>query len=281
MEETARAILEVADAAMVRAIKVISVHRGQDPRDHALVAFGGAGGLHGCRLAQRLEMREVIIPRHAGLCSAMGMLQAPPMRMYSQSVLLNLEELASENDEARHRLREVEQRWVEAAIDEMGRKALKREWTASLRYVGQSFSLDLVLGEGLDGQDWERVEEVFHERHEASYGYCDRTLSVELVRCRLQVHRPLEVAEGGGGGDGEEAWSDPVEAQVEAVAHRGIDMGNGSVETPIYERQAIGEGQRIEGPAIVSEYSGTVVVLAGWEVEKRSQHLILRRGDEE
>ena len=142
-------VVDVVDAEMVRALRVVSVEQGLDPRDFALVAFGGAGPLHACALAEELGMATVLVPAAAGVLSALGLVAA---------------------DERRDSVRTYV-----APLAELGRAA-RTEGEADLRYVGQSFELSVALGP--------RLQERFHEAHEARYGYADRERAIELVAVR-------------------------------------------------------------------------------------------------
>jgi N-methylhydantoinase A len=148
------AVVEVVNAEMLRALRVVSVERGHDPRDFALVAFGGAGPLHACSLAEELGIRTVLVPASAGVLSALGLVAS---------------------DERRDR---VESRLV--PLDEAGE--LPRDGEADLRYVGQSFELTIPLQPDLAA--------AFHRAHEERYGYADRTRAIELVVVRTADVRP-------------------------------------------------------------------------------------------
>ena len=140
--------IEVVDAEMLRAMRVVSVERGHDPRDFALVAFGGAGALHACALADELGCRRVLVPAAAGVLSALGLVVGDERRDHVRSLV--------------------------GPLDDAGE--LPREGEASLRYRGQSFELSVPLGPEL--------EERFHRAHEERYGYADRGRPVELVAVR-------------------------------------------------------------------------------------------------
>jgi N-methylhydantoinase A len=148
------AVVAVVDATMLAALRVVSVEQGHDPRDFALVAFGGAGPLHACALADELEVETVLVPAAAGVLSAVGLAAC---------------------DERRDAVRALV-----ARLDEAG--ALPSEGEADLRYTGQSFELTVPLGPGL--------AERFHEAHEARYGYADRALPIELVAVRTAETTP-------------------------------------------------------------------------------------------
>ena len=148
------AVIDVVDAEMVRALRVVSVEQGLDPRDFALVAFGGAGPLHACALAEELGMATVLVPAAAGVLSALGLVAADERRDFVRSYVVPLEDAGE----------------------------LPREGEADIRYAGQSFELTVPLGPGL--------AERFHEAHEERYGYADRDRALELVAVRTAEVQP-------------------------------------------------------------------------------------------
>lgn len=174
--ELARGVIRVANANMERAIRVVSVERGHDPRDFALLAFGGAGGMHACEIANALEMKTVIIPRHAGVLSALGMLMADVTKDYTASVLMRAGDLS---------LRELEQRFaplVAAGRADLakegltGPKAVCTKWI-DVRYAGQSYEISLPFTPNFQA--------VFHRLHGKTYGYSNPARAVEVVNIRV------------------------------------------------------------------------------------------------
>ena len=147
-------VVRAVDAEMLRALRVVSVERGRDPRDGVLVAFGGAGPLHACALAEELGIEAVLVPEAAGVLSALGLAVADERRDEVRTVLAPLAEAGE----------------------------LPAEGEADLRYRGQSFELAVPLGEGL--------AERFHAAHEERYGYADRERPIELVAVRTAELRP-------------------------------------------------------------------------------------------
>jgi len=157
-------VVDVVNAEMLRALRVVSVERGHDPRDFALVAFGGAGPLHACALAEELGCQKVLVPESAGVLSALGLVASDSRRDLVRSYVVPLEEAGE----------------------------LPNEGEASLRYRGQSFELTVDLGPEL--------AERFHRAHEDRYGYADRARQVELVSVRtatVEPGPPLRLAGGG------------------------------------------------------------------------------------
>jgi len=142
------AVIDVVNAEMLRALRVVSVERGHDPADFALVAFGGAGPLHACELADELGIRTVLVPEAAGVLSALGLVASEERRDQVRSYLVPLADAGE----------------------------LPQEGEADLRYAGQSFELTLPLQQGL--------AEAFHRAHEEQYGFADRDREVQLVAVR-------------------------------------------------------------------------------------------------
>ena len=147
-------VVDVVNAEMLRALRVVSVERGHDPRDFALVAFGGAGPLHACSLAEQLDIETVLVPEAAGVLSALGLVASDERRDHVRSIVRLLDEVSE--------------------LPETGE--------ADLRYRGQSFELTVGLGPDL--------EERFHVSHEERYGYADRERPLELVTIRTADVRP-------------------------------------------------------------------------------------------
>jgi N-methylhydantoinase A len=148
------AVIEVVNAEMLRALRVVSVERGLDPRDFALVAYGGAGPLHACALAAELEMRTVLVPDAAGVLSALGLVASEERRIRVRSYVVPLDEAGE----------------------------LPQVGEADVRYRGQSFELTVPLGEDL--------AESFHRAHEERYGFAERDRPLELVTVRTTERRP-------------------------------------------------------------------------------------------
>jgi N-methylhydantoinase A len=242
-EEAALGIVRVADAEMVRALRVISVERGLDPRDFALLAFGGAGGMHACSLAEELGMETVLIPRAGGVLSALGLAISDLRRDYVSPYL----EALKDADE-----REVEERFEDmentAAEDLEGPGYIRR---ADLRYRGQSFELTV----GADAL--EELEERFHAAHEQRYGYLMEDESVELVNLRLIATVPVEKPQ----------IEEPDPKGNVETGRREANFDGEWREAPVLDREEMGEGSEVEGPAIVEFRESTCVVRPGWRGE--------------
>jgi N-methylhydantoinase A len=247
VEDAAQGVIAVANEHMVHALRVISVQRGTDPRGFTLVSFGGAGGLHVCALADALGMREGLVPVHAGVLSALGMLVAPPERRLARTVNVLVTE-ASPDDLAAV-FEELAAAGCEALINEAvepGGLTVVR--SVDLRYRGQSSTLELPWGlpSGLG--------EAFAGAHRQRYGH-DLDVPIEIVNCRVMVRGRapgLDLARIG-------PKVDPDQGRYAEGRIHGVDS-----PAPIYRREALGEGQIIAGPALVTETVATTYVAAGW-----------------
>jgi len=182
VEEAALGVVRLADEHMARALRVISVQRGLDPRDFVLTSFGGAGGLHVCALAEALGMSRALVPVHAGVLSALGMLVTPAGRTLTRTRLGLLAEIGNREIEASL------DHLAESGITELTREGLAQdslrvEPSLDLRYRGQSHTLNLP---------WTGVSETpeaFHRQHQDQYGH-RLDLPVELVNLRVRVRGP-------------------------------------------------------------------------------------------
>jgi len=254
---TAAGILEIVNVNMMGAVRVVSVERGEDPRDCALVAFGGAGPLHAAEVAVELGMRQVIVPPHPGLLSARGLLDADIRGDFAQTCLIpagptGIETLSS----ARSNLLVRAEEWREA--EELKADEFRREWRVDQRYIGQSFELAIEIPDIPCGTaEIKAAVATFHRQHEALNGYAMADHPVEIVSLRLSMiaTRPLAPLE-------PTSWSCAL--GVTAVRRPVWFRTTGFVDTPLYQRRALGAGNLIEGPAIVEQMDSTTVIPPGW-----------------
>jgi N-methylhydantoinase A/oxoprolinase/acetone carboxylase beta subunit len=228
--DAAAGIVRVANANMERAIRVVSVERGHDPRDFALVAFGGSGGLHACEIARELGMRTVVVPQHAGALSALGMLMADAVRDYAASALGGKDPAELFEALERRARRESPDAEIERSAD--------------LRYRGQSYELNVPL----------LMDPIrnFHEEHKRIYGYATATREVEVVTLRVRARQRLPKPT---------LMREPAE-RVQPKTRRIWIGGRWRVvrETP----RAQVSSRRTAGPALILDYGSTTLVPAGW-----------------
>ncbi|MBX2850621.1 MAG: hydantoinase/oxoprolinase family protein [Phycisphaeraceae bacterium] len=257
LEATAEGILRVADAAMARAIQRVSVQRGHDARAYTLVAFGGAGGLHACRLAEVLGMTRVLVPVFGGLLSAYGMLAAPPRYAFSHAVL------AQFDYEGEHYADPLTITGVQQALQalrEQGSQALTNDGIApsaqrlhaalDLRFAGQSYEITVPCDADAP------VIDRFLDEHHQLYGYAPQGTPIELVTARLEARGPAPAI------TPNTLASLGVKPMVLCEQNRGADDAGGRS----IQRDALAPGTVTPGPAILEEYAATTVVPRGWSV---------------
>jgi N-methylhydantoinase A len=246
LEQFAEGVIRVVNANMERALRVVSIERGYDPREFALVAFGGAGGLHACELAQALGIPRVLIPAMPGALSAYGILASDIVRDYSRTVVLSIgSKLPAAN--IRRQLEALERRAAQEFRGEGWTGKLHFERSADLRYQGQGFELNLRFSPAL-------VTE-FHRAHHTRYGYSHPDRQVELVTLRLRAKIKVPRPPG--------ATLTKSQNTVAKPQKRAVWFAGKAMDTAIYDRQDLGQGRRYFGPAIITEYSATTVVPAG------------------
>ena len=250
VEQFASGILRVVEAEMERAIRLISLERGHDPREFTLVAFGGAGPLHACALARALKIPRVLVPAMPGALSALGILGADIVRDYSRTVMVPVPGSIRPGEARgfdRHFADLERQALAEFARDGLAGVSVR---SADLRYRGQGYEINVPGGENL----FER----FHEAHRRRYGHADPASPVEVVNVRVRMisrSAPVDFARGpAGGGDAGDA----------RVKRKKVMFEEEWVETGVFDRNRLRPGNSIPGPAIVHEYSATTVVLPGW-----------------
>jgi N-methylhydantoinase A len=254
VEQLAQGIIAVANAVMEKAIRVISVERGHDPRDYTLIAFGGAGGLHACDLAAALEMRGVLIPVFPGGLSALGILQADVVKEFSQTALLPAEELLNKS----RPLRTIAKRLEAQAVRVLGAEGFPRnrmhfQHSLDMRYLGQAYELNIPIGSAS-----EDVIARFHRAHEMRYGYQHQNKKVEIVnvRCRATGMTDKPPAQK----FAPPSRTEPlVPAQTVELTFHGRQR-----KTALYRRDSLRAAAAISGPAIIAEYSATTLIPPDW-----------------
>jgi N-methylhydantoinase A len=245
VERFAAGILTLAETAMEKAMRMISIERGYDPREFTLVAFGGAGPLHACALARALRIPQVLVPVMPGALSAVGILMADIVRDYSRTVMLLLD---ANTDSVMQR---TESQFAE--LEAYGNAEFASEGlvgvsvrSCDLRYRGQGYELNVPADN--------RMLDSFHAVHKLRYGYADASKPVEVVNVRVQLT----------------AATDPVklvqrtpkkgDAGPAVLTSRPIFFDGAWFDSKVYDRNRLLPGDRFSGPAIVTEYSATTVL---------------------
>jgi N-methylhydantoinase A len=250
LAQFAAGVVKVVNATMEKAIRVVSIERGHDPRDFALVAFGGAGGLHACELAESLAIPRVIVPALPGALSAYGILLSDVVKDYSRTVVWRcsnkppLQKLENEFS--------VLQRRAEAAFrEEIWHGKIRLNRSVDVRYRGQGYELNVPFGSDLI--------RAFHRAHQLRYGYNYAGRGVELVtlRLRARIRTPkstissVRVALN----EPKRVTQAPHAAKI-PVTHEGT-----RIKASLHAREELRVGRRYSGPAIITEYSATTFVL--------------------
>jgi N-methylhydantoinase A/oxoprolinase/acetone carboxylase beta subunit len=259
--ELAEGIVRVANASMERALRVVSVTRGHDPREFALLAFGGAGGMHACEIAERLQIPTVIVPRYAGVLSALGMLLADVTKDYSSSVLQRSDSISHAELTKRFApLQARAKRELECEGFRPARQVIER--LIDVRYAGQSFEITLPFSNG--------YRRAFDQRHQQVYGYSDPSRPTEIVVLRV---RASGITEKPDLPQSPERFSRP-----KPMSKRPARFGGRMVRTAFYRWNELPAGARAHGPAVVTGGEATAVVPPEFAFRvDRFGNLIVRR----
>jgi N-methylhydantoinase A len=254
--EAAAGALRLSNASMINAIRLMTVERGYDPRDFALVAFGGAGPLHAADLAAELRVPEVIIPTYPGLVSAMGALQIDLRHDFVRPIFQRASALdSSVVESARVAIEaEIEEIRAQESVDEWS-----VEWRADLRYYGKvsgGLTLSMPDGPGELGSPQQAAR--YHEEHRREFGYAmtAAVTEVEIVNLRATLHGRIAAPDLPSRGQSRGARSPDVDEAY-------FLGGEGFRSTSFVDRDALASGDSFEGPAIVEQWDSTIVVPPG------------------
>jgi 5-oxoprolinase (ATP-hydrolysing)/N-methylhydantoinase A len=243
---------------MIDSIELNSIRRGFDPRDFALVAFGGAGPLFAPGIARELELPTVVVPRFPGIASAIGLLESDVVHADSVSLVSPLR--AIPRDQLLRRYEQLEAgAGAKLRADGFSAETMRIERYAECRYVGQGYELRVVATGGPIDDAWlAELESAFHEIHEREYAHSFRGSSVELVNIGVQGIGQL-----GGVQFAELAAG----ASPPALGVRPVWFEDGAAwrEADVYARDGLPAGARIDGPAIVEQEDSTVVIPPGYQ----------------
>ncbi len=254
VQSCAQGIVHIANEQMAQALRVMSIHRGHDPKHFTLMSFGGAGGLHVCDLAEALDIRFALVPAYAGVLSALGLLAAPPGKETSQSWIKLLEDCREK--EIERIFSRLESKIAADSTTEIEKNhTLKRE--VELRYQGQSTTLKLAWS------DRRQVARAFHAKHAQRFGHA-LDMPIEMVNLRLTV-----------------SGSSPVlrlpynVCQTSASPVERVTPYQSNQQVPVYKRIDVGANQVLVGPAIIIEKDATVYLAPHWRASLREQGSLL------
>ena len=256
IEKFAAGVVRVVNATMEKAIRIVSIERGRDPRDFALVAFGGAGGLHACALAEALSIPRVIVPVFPGALSALGILASDVVKDYSRTVLWCVcgKLPAAQLDRVFSTLRKQA---AKAFHKEAWQGRVRYQPSVDIRYRGQGYELNLPFTRNL-------LKE-FEEEHKRRYGYAHPTREVELVtlRPRALVNSPPLKATRSHVGTAALGRPGRAKPGSPSTPKAPVLFEGKKLASEIYSRESLKPGKTYPGPAIVTEYSATTVVPPG------------------
>ena len=269
-DEAASAILHVANTNMANATKLISTGRGLDPRDFALVVFGGAGPLHGCDLARELDIPIVIFPRHPGIASAMGCLLVDIRHDLMRMCLFPAEPESLER--------------IESMFESMGAEAKQRlendgvaeadmdiSRSIDMRYAGQWRQLAIDMPPGSSIED---ALDRFRDEHEQAFAFRDDERPVEIYAARIAAIGKTPKPQATAGDQGGDKSATPPETDVRRPVYF---PGEGYIDSPVYRRETLSSGMKIVGPAIIEQLDSTVVLTPGSESEVTDAlHIVTR-----
>lgn len=256
--ETALGIVAIANANMEKAIRVISVERGIDPRGFALFSFGGAGGMHAVEMAAHLGMSTVLVPRNAGVLSAFGLLMSDPVKDFTKSLMRTDDRVSVGLVESEFRKLEAQSR-LDMAEDGFAASDLVLERSLDCRYFGQSYEIDVPYRRARTlGQAF---LESFHRRHKRLYSYRHDSRPVEIVNLRIKAVAltpkiPLEREP--------RAGSSPSRAIIKRQA---IHTGRSPRQGAVYDRAKLGPGHRVAGPALIIDPESTTYLPPGFTAD--------------
>ena len=274
VEEAAVSVVRIANSMMAKILKIVSVERGFDPRNFALVAFGGAGPMHACALSEELQIGRVIVPQSPGLFSAIGLLTADLSHDYVKAIIKQIEAVNIED---------LEQSFME--MESEGSRTLVREGIDAermrfirqldLRYLGQAYELTVQAMEPFDGRAFQAAIAAFHKKHRDTYGYSAENEKVEVVNARLraigEIPKPHLK-------ETNRKVGDLIPKSSRSVFFEGADSW---LESPIYDRGSLCSGSQLGGPAVVEQYDSTVVIYPDWHASvDRFGNLLLRKGSQ-
>ncbi|TDI72548.1 MAG: hydantoinase/oxoprolinase family protein [Bacteroidetes bacterium] len=264
--DTALGILQIANATMERALRKVSVARGYDPRLFTLIPFGGAGPLHACALATSLNIREILLPVHPGVLSAVGLCLADTVYTRSLSILKSLVDLTMDSSLLVEK-EEMLASEVSEYFSNSGQKATTT-WSADVRYEGQSHELILDIQAPSDHEVLSHLEANFHRAHEKEFGYSLKDAVIELVTLRCTGRNSVESFD----------FQFPTDRssieRATATSHSIWFDRTGPMETPVLNRLDLESGTTMTGPALITQPDTTILVEPGWEFETEESGLL-------
>ncbi|MBM4442783.1 MAG: hydantoinase/oxoprolinase family protein [Candidatus Rokubacteria bacterium] len=272
-EALAEGIVRIAGARMTSAIREISIQRGYDPRDFTLIAFGGAGPMHGLEVADELGIPRVLVPRHPGNFSALGLLASDIKHDDVRTRVGPLAERSALLDGLFAEMATAARRQLE--LEGFAPEAQRLVRSLDLRYRGQAFELNVGVGDDPAALPaLSAIEDAFHRQHASAYGHANREATIELVNARLVAYGLVPKP-------APERHASTTTSMADAVAERRrVWFGGVSHDCPIWDRERLPARAELAGPAIVEEFGATTVIPPGWRggVDEHGNLRLTREG---
>ncbi len=261
--DAARGIITVVNSNMARAIRVVSVERGYDPREFTLVAFGGAGALHAVNVAKDLSINHVMIPVNPGILCAMGLLVSDIRSDYVKTnIAVVSPDLINEMNCHFQNLVDQGDRWLDIEKVPPHQKVIQKQ--ADMRYFGQNFELNIPINvEQIDQNNLPDILNLFHREHRREYGYCRENATVQIVNYRVTALGKVSTIQLPEHDEGAPDCSGAIIDSREVY----FEETSGYVTTNIYNRDLLKAGNQIAGPAIIEQMDATIMVPPGHYVD--------------
>ncbi|NHJ49723.1 MAG: hydantoinase/oxoprolinase family protein [Asgard group archaeon] len=260
--DAALGIIKIANNNMSRILRIVTVERGLDPREFTLLAFGGAGPLHGCSLADELGIKEILIPQNPGLFSTMGLLYTDVKHTHVKSIRKKLADI--NYTELENHFQKLEEKGNELLKEEgFDKKSIVHQRSIDARYSSQGFELLIPLSDFDLTQKGiiQDIETRFHEKHQSIYGYIMEDETIEIVNIRtnslglMEKQAFTKITKG---------QTKPPENSLVETREVLFDNSNDYVETPIFDRSLLLANNQIKGPAIIEQYDTTTIIPSIW-----------------
>lgn len=252
--EAAMSVIRISNSMMGKILRIVSVERGYDPRNFVLVAFGGAGPMHVCALAEELEIKRVVVPPNPGMFSALGLLTADLFHDYSMPILSDIKEVNPEKVESL--FKEMERKGFETLVSEnIPVERHKYQRTLDMRYKGQGFELNIETDGSFNMKRLKKTVNAFHRKHADVYGYSEKDEPVELVNAKLRVIGLLDTPK-------LKKRELGNETRIRGRRRVYYETDDHWHDTMIINRDEL--ASEMNGPAIIEQYDATTVIYPGW-----------------
>jgi len=258
-KEAASGIISIANASMLRILRLLSISKGYDPREFTLMAYGGAGPLHAVELAEEMGISKVIIPRMAGLFSTLGLLFTDMSADFAQTVMISLEKNRKKINETLSSLEKKAQEWFkEHRVSKDKQKVMV---SADMRLVRQNYELNIRLPElVLSESDIKKIKSEFHEEHERTYGHKAPGEEIQVVNLRMramEIRTKLRFKE----------LKKACQNKLPEKETRKVWFKDKERSCKVYQRERMLWGHFVKGPAVIAEKESTTVVGPKWEAK--------------